>query len=210
MTLFSCCGINGSDDDRDTSNPRSRATVADRGTPDFRTVRYDQPRSRTPPYTDADAASTAATRSSQLSPRATPSGRNKPTKVMTTPTASQSAPQTPVKNHATTQDVSPSVYSQPSQPRTPPSASTVRYVGCQSEGVEAVSAANREQTNEEPSMEEIRKFMGDEGQQQGTQKPVHVSKLYYSEEKIMEISREMEDATSENSQTGATDWWTDI
>lgn len=165
MVLFSpCCGGDDSDDDHPTTNARSCATSADRETPAFRTVRYDQTRTRTPPYTDADAASNATTRSSQLSPRATPSGRNRPAQATTTSTAPKDAPETPVKNYGATQSVRPYVYSQPSQPRTPPNASTVRYVGRQEEGGEAVGGANAEQKDEVLSMDEIRKFMGDEEQ----------------------------------------------
>jgi len=165
MTLFtSCCGLNDTDSDDHTTNPRSLAVPADRSPPAFRTVHYDQTRSQTPPYTDADLASNATTRCSQLSPRATPSGRNHPAQATTASTDARDAPHTPVKNYGTTQSVSPSVYSQPSQPRTPPSVSTVRYVGRQEEGWEAVGAANEEQASEEPSMDEIRKFMGDEEQ----------------------------------------------
>jgi hypothetical protein len=165
MTLFSsCCGINDSDDEHSTTNSRSRAVPADRSPPNFRTVRYDQTRSQTPPYTDVDAVSNATTRSSQLSPRATPSRSHGATQGLTTSAVKQDAPQTPVKNYGTTQSVSPSVYSQPSQPQTPPSAGTVRYVGRQNGGEEAGGAAKAEQTTEEPNMDEIRKFMGDEEQ----------------------------------------------
>lgn len=81
---------------------------------------------------------------------------------MTTSTAQQDDPKTPVKNYGTTQDVSPSVDSQDSRPRTPPSAGTVRYIGRQDGGEEAGGVAKAEQASEEPSMDEIRKFMGDE------------------------------------------------
>lgn len=162
MAIFSsCCCLNDSDDDHSTANPRSSAIPAGREPADFRTVRYDQTRLQTPPYTDADAASNATTRSSQLSPHATPSRRREPDNGLTASAVQQDAPKTPVKDYGTTQDVSPSVYSQPSQPRTPPSAGTVQCVGRQEDGGEAVGRANAEQTAE-PSMDEIRKFMGDE------------------------------------------------
>jgi hypothetical protein len=159
MTLFSsCCHSNDSDSDSDTVNPRRRATAAPRETPVFSTIRYSDTRSGNPPSVHA-----ASDRSSQLSPRATPSGRTRPVQAGTSSTAARDAPQTPVKNYGTTQDVSPSVYSQPSQPRTPPSAGTVRSVGQQDEGGEAVGTANVQQTSEQPvSMDAIRKFMGDE------------------------------------------------
>jgi hypothetical protein len=58
--------------------------------------------------------------------------------------------------------VNPSIYSQDSRPQTPPSAGTVRRVGRQDDGQEARWVAKAEQTSEEPSMDKIRKFMGDE------------------------------------------------
>ncbi|KAF3042538.1 hypothetical protein E8E11_004162 [Didymella keratinophila] len=165
MTLFStCCGLNESDDGHAITNPRNLAIPANRSPPAFRTVRYDQTRSQTPPYTEADAASNATTRSSQLSPRATPSGRNRPAQAAAASTDARDVPHTRVENYGIAQSVSSSVYSQPSQPRIPPSAGTVRYVGRQEKGEEAVGGANEEQMSEEPSMDEIRKFMGDEEQ----------------------------------------------
>ncbi|KAJ4371077.1 hypothetical protein N0V86_008772 [Didymella sp. IMI 355093] len=159
MTLFSsCCNFNDSNSDSDTVNPRRHATAAARETPVFSTIRYSDTGSGNPPSVDA-----ASDRTSQLSPRATPSGQTRPPRAGTSSTAAPGAPQTSVKTYGTTQDVSPSVYSQPSQPRTPPSAGTIRRVGRQDEGVEAVGTANAQQTSEQPvSMNAIRKLMGDE------------------------------------------------
>lgn len=158
----SCCGIDDSDSDHSTHDPCSHATSAGREPLSFCAINYDQAHPQTRPYNDVDAASNATTRSSQLSPRATPSHRREPSKDLTTSTTQEEAAWTPVKNYGTTQSVSTSVYSQPSQPRTPPSASTVRYVGRQEESGQVVHVANGEQTSEEPGMDEIPKLMRDE------------------------------------------------
>ncbi|KAF1922521.1 uncharacterized protein M421DRAFT_354385 [Didymella exigua CBS 183.55] len=154
MALFSsCCG--SSDDDDDTQPPRDsrdRIVVARGETPDFRAVHYKD--AEAGPEPNADAASD---RSSQLSPRATPPRRSQ------TPTRdSPSAPGNP-------QVASPFNYSQPSQPRTPPSVSTARRVGQKDEGMKAVGAASasgpsQQTADGEVSMADIRKFMGDEVQ----------------------------------------------
>lgn len=171
MALFSSCCSGSSDDDDDDDdqaarNPRDRATAAHRAAPEFRTIRYTDTIQGNPPTTGAYAASNDSAQSSQVSPRATPSRHSDSIQDLTSSTDSRDAPQTPVQTKGTTQDISPSVYSQPSRPQTAPNPSSVRHASQENGDAEAASAANASDPGQrtsdgEVSMDAIRKFMGD-------------------------------------------------